>query len=131
MPSIASQRYIIRCWALICVLLGAALCFAQNGQGRLTGYVHDAKDAAVVGAKIVLVNTLTGEKRETVTVDNGTFAFPLLPASTYEVTATAEGFRPEKHTGIQLTTDAILNVDLALQVGRCRNRSRSKPMPSW
>ncbi len=71
-----------------------------------------------MGAKVALVNSLTGEKHETVTTENGTFSFPLLSPSAYEVTAIAEGFRPEKHTGIQLTTEAIINVDLALQVGQ-------------
>jgi Carboxypeptidase regulatory-like domain len=90
---------------------------AQTGQGRITGYVHDQKDAAVAGAKVVIVSSLTGESHATVTLDNGTFAFPLLPPSTYDVTASAEGFRPEKNTGIQLTASAIINVDLTLRVG--------------
>lgn len=81
--------------ALFGVVLTSTFSSAQTGQGRITGYVHDEKDAAVVGAKVVIVSTLTGEKHETVTTDTGTFAFPLLLPSTYEVTATAEGFRPE------------------------------------
>ncbi len=104
--------------ALFGVVLTSTFSSAQTGQGRITGYVHDEKDAAVVGAKVVIVSTLTGEKHETVTTDTGTFAFPLLLPSTYEVTATAEGFRPEKHTGIQLTAEALINVDLALHVGQ-------------
>ena len=106
-------------------VLGAALALlamagplrAQSATGQITGTVKDATGAVVPGATVTVTSELTGSKREATTGKEGSFVIPLLPVSTYSVTATLQGFRPAKRTGVRLNVDQVVRVDLDLQTG--------------
>jgi hypothetical protein len=86
-------------------LIGAYAVLAQVSTGTITGYVHDASEAAIVGAKVSILETQTGERRETVTNERGDFNAPYLQRGTYSVTVTANGFKTELFTTIILAVD--------------------------
>src|SRR5712692_8570238 len=73
--------------------------------------------AAVLGVAVVVTSELTGSKREAISGREGSFVIPLLPVSTYSVTASLQGFRPAKRTGVRLNVDQVVRVDLDLQTG--------------
>ncbi len=106
-------------------VLGAALALlamagplrAQTATGQITGTVKDATGAVVPGATVTVSSELTGSKREVVTGKDGNYVIPLLPVSTYSVTASLQGFRPAKRTGIRLNVDQVARIDLELQTG--------------
>jgi outer membrane receptor protein involved in Fe transport len=102
----------------VLVLLGAPSALrAQTATGQITGTVTDVSGAVVPGATITVVSELTGSKREATTGKAGDYVIPLLPVSTYSVTASLQGFRPAKRTGVRLNVDQVARVDLDLQTG--------------
>jgi hypothetical protein len=68
----------------------------------ITGTVFDANGSVVAKASVVLHNDATGEKRDSVTNNDGVFAFPALDIGTYSVTIQAKGFKTLTQTGIVL-----------------------------
>src|SRR6202011_938015 len=90
---------------------------AQTNSTAILGTVLDPSGAVVVGAKVTLLQTQTGIKREDVTSSTGDYNFPLLDPGMYSVTVEGRGFKPETHTGIELQLDQKARVDFHLQVG--------------
>jgi Carboxypeptidase regulatory-like domain len=103
--------------ALLALLAMAGPLRAQSATGQITGTIKDATGAVVPGATVVATGELTGSKRESITGKDGSFVIPLLPVSTYSVTATLQGFRPAKRTGVRLSVDQVARVDMELQTG--------------
>lgn len=98
-------------------LLGTHALLAQVSTGTITGYVHDASDAAVVGAKVSILETQTSERRETVTNERGDFNAPYLQRGTYSVTVSANGFKTQQFTAVQLAVDQTVRLPVTLQPG--------------
>jgi hypothetical protein len=100
-------------------MLSVALPFAsaQVSTGTITGYVHDSSDAAIVGAKVSIVQQATSERRETVTNDRGEFSAPFLRRGEYSVTVTSAGFKGQTFTGIVLAVDQTVKLPVVLQPG--------------
>ena len=103
--------------AVLAMLGTAGTVRAQTATGQITGTVKDATGAVVPGATVTVVSELTGSRREAVTGREGNYSIPLLPVSTYSVTASLQGFRAAKRTGIRLFVDQVARVDLDLQTG--------------
>ena len=103
--------------AVLAMLSTAGTVSAQTATGQITGTVKDSTGAVVPGATVTVISDLTGAKREAVTGRDGNYAIPLLPVSTYTVTASLQGFRAAKRTGIRLFVDQVARVDLDLQTG--------------
>jgi len=112
------------------VLLGAAMmaaillslsppaAFGQLIQGSITGQVMDPSGAAVPDAEISLMNTNTGDQRSTTTNAAGQYNFPTVPAGTYNLTITKDGFRARIEEGVQVSINSTVRVDATLQVGQ-------------
>jgi hypothetical protein len=71
----------------------------------------------VPSAKIVVTNADTGQSREALSTDNGTYVVPLLLPGNYTATCSHDGFKTETRTGIVLTADDKVTVDFSLTVG--------------
>ncbi len=111
-----SLRHVLRAGLLLCALVASAP--AQTVSGTITGTVVDPSGNVVVGARVTLVSERTGEQRESLTTDNGTFTFPALPAGTYTVKVEHPGFRSFQRLGNVLTATERLSVgNLELQIG--------------
>ena len=102
-----------------CLLLGAAVCLAQNevGGASLNGTVTDPTGASVPGAKVTVDNTATGLTRNTQTNDAGLYSVTGLPVGSYDITVEARGFKTVKRTGLPLEVGAAATVNLQLEVG--------------
>lgn len=100
------------------MFIGPAQTFAQSGRGTIGGSVLDPSSAVVPGAKIIVTNIDTGQNREAVSVDNGTYVVPLLPVGNYKATCSREGFKTETRSGITLTADEKATVDFSLSIGQ-------------
>lgn len=105
--------------ACVCALLGALgpIASAQNVSGSLEGTVFDPSDAAVPHAKVQLKEQGTGNTKQVVADDAGFFRFLALPAGTYSITASADGFKTETLTGIELAIAEMRYNKINLSVG--------------
>jgi hypothetical protein len=104
------------CLAILLVCFCSAA-FAQTTSTAILGTVNDASGAVLPGAKVTVLNTKTGQKREDVTSSTGDYSFPLLDVGVYDVTVDAQGFKQEVRRGVILQINDKLRVDFALQVG--------------
>ncbi len=98
------------------LFLTTALALAQTGS-QITGTITDKSGAAVPGVKITATNTETAVSRETISTDSGAYTIPALPPGLYAISATKDGFKTIKQERLSLEVNAILRVDLALELG--------------
>lgn len=89
---------------------------AQQTLGAITGTVTDPSGAVVSGATVKAVNIATNLVVVAHT-KNGSFQIPDLPAGTYRVTITKDGFKTETHTKILVFGNRTTTVDTSLVVG--------------
>src|ERR1700736_2341473 len=88
-----TRRRVMLCGLALMLALQIAV-NAQIGGGTVRGFITDASNATVPGAKIKAVNVDTNVPATTTSNDSGYYEFPLLPAGRYFVEAAREGFRP-------------------------------------
>jgi hypothetical protein len=103
--------------ALAAVCLVASLASAQETRATLTGRVTDPAGAVVPNASIVITNTDTGAKTTVTSNASGDYTVPFLTPGTYELSATAPGFKTYIHTGLVLQTEQTVAENIALVVG--------------
>jgi hypothetical protein len=101
-----------------CLLLTATNIRAQVLYGSLVGSVSDESGAVLPGATVRITNPGTGETRETTTNDAGTFSFPDLPSSKYEVAISKEGFKTSTTRGVVVSVDRVARFDTSLHIGQ-------------
>ncbi len=90
---------------------------AQQTLGAITGTVADPSGAVVSDATVKAVNLATNLQVAAQTKTNGSFVIPDLPAGTYRVTVTKDGFKTETHTRILVFGNRTTTVDTSLVVG--------------
>src|SRR4051812_25253807 len=73
---------------------------AQVLYGSIVGDVKDSSGAGMPGATVLATNNSTGFKREAVTDAVGHFNLADLPAGTYSLKATQQGFRTFEQTQV-------------------------------
>src|SRR6185369_13487735 len=104
--------------AFVACLL-ATLAYSQGtSNGRVEGTVTDPSGAAVPNAEVSVILAATGTVVKTVTNDRGEFAVPSLPAGTYKVTVTSQGFKAASVDNIALTAGSSASVPVKLEVGQ-------------
>jgi len=103
--------------ALVLLMLALAVpAVAQEQRASIEGVIKDASGAVMPGVTIEAKNLEVGSVVSTVTDANGTYRFPALPAGTYDVTASLQGFNTIKSAAVPLALGQIKKVDLALSV---------------
>jgi hypothetical protein len=114
----AWQRGLLSLALFIVMLL--ALPFAAYAQvsAVINGVVYDGSGAVIHGATLTLMNDATRDKRDTVTNDEGYFAFPALLTGSYSVKVSAKGFKTYEQHGIALSAGDVRKLTgLVLQIG--------------
>lgn len=95
--------------------LTAIISFAQTDQSKIAGTVVDANGAGIAGAAVVVKNEKTGEERNVVTNDDGTFFVVALKPTSYTVSVTASNFQDYSKKGIELLVGKEATLVLTLQ----------------
>jgi hypothetical protein len=90
---------------------------AQQTLGGILGTVTDSSGAVVPAVKAELVSKTTGLKRSVVVKANGEFAFSDLPAGSYTLTFTHEGFDTSKYDGVVVQADRKTTLNVQMKVG--------------
>jgi hypothetical protein len=90
---------------------------AQALYGSIVGTVNDQSGSPVPGATVTADNKGTGLKTDTQTDGDGNFTFRNLQPGVYDVTASLQGFREFKKTGVRVSAGNPVRHDLRLEVG--------------
>jgi Carboxypeptidase regulatory-like domain/TonB dependent receptor len=99
----------------ICAVPGRAA--AQVLYGSIVGDVKDSSGAAMPGATVLVTNANTGFKREAVTDGVGHFNLFDLPAGTYSLKATQQGFRTFEQTQVTVNINTVTRIDVTMEIG--------------
>ena len=99
------------------LFLTAWVASAQEVSAGITGRVTDPSGAAMVGAKVTAEDQLRGTEWPTTTNEDGIYAFPRIPASTYQLKVEAKGFKTYVQSGIVLEVNQRGRVDVSMEVG--------------
>jgi Carboxypeptidase regulatory-like domain len=104
-------------WALLAVaiLLGSA--WGQTNQGSIAGNVTDPSGALMPGVKITATDIARGTTYETVSSSAGSYRFPNVNIGSYDITATATGFKTAHLTGVVVQVATTAALDIKLQTG--------------
>jgi Carboxypeptidase regulatory-like domain len=101
------------------VAMAAAVCapaFAQ-GYGSISGTVTDATGAVIPGAMVTATQAGTGIAIKTTAGGSGTFVFPTLAPSVYNLSADYTGFQKFRETGLQVRADNAVTANIILRAG--------------
>jgi len=90
--------------------------WAQN-EGAISGTVQDSSGAVLPSASVKLTNHEQGTVRSAQTNQSGVYQFTFLPAGTYDLEVTANGFKTQKRTSIVLAVAQNSRIDVSLEVG--------------
>ncbi len=110
-----SVRGVFFCLSIMLMLALPAL--AQDaGFGSISGTVTDPNHSVVAGAKVIVLQTDTGIKRELETSSAGTYSATFLKPGHYDVMVSAPGFTGVHRTGLTVPVGQILTIDIELPV---------------
>jgi hypothetical protein len=118
------QKY--GCSLAFCALVFAAAfasvipAHAQQTLGSISGTVLDNTGAALVGAKIDVVNAQTAATRVSTSGSSGIYLFKDLAAGTYSITISNPGFETQKIAAIPVQADRTVTVNVKLQLGEVK-----------
>ncbi len=101
----------------VCICAPGGRLLAQ-GLGSINGTVTDSSGAVVAGAEVTATQAATGISTQTTTSSEGTFVFPILSPSVYNVSASRAGFEMYTQNGVELRADAAVTVNISLKTGK-------------
>ena len=107
---------LIGSFAVVCavILFVPRGVFAQ-GYGSISGTVTDATGTVVPAAVVTATQSGTGLMQRTTTSAEGTFVFPTLAPSVYNISARHAGFEAYTENGVELRADAAVTVNIVAQ----------------
>ena len=95
---------------------------SQTFRGTILGTITDQSRAAIGGAKVTVRNLDTGQTRETVTTDDGSYTVRELPIGNYSITVEKTAFRTAAVTGVRVEVSIERRADVTLQAGEVSQR---------
>lgn len=90
---------------------------AQTPLGAVTGTITDPQGAGIPNVKVVVTNVGTTLPFAGVSSNDGTYIIPNVPIGSYELSASADGFKSYKQSGLRVEVAQRLRVDIRLEVG--------------
>jgi hypothetical protein len=108
--------------ALITALFGVAPFTPAQTTSTIHGRVTDKQGGTITGAEVHVVGKDVAADHVATTDGSGEYRLPALVAGTYTVTVTKEGFRQQILTGLEVTLNRVLEIDVQLEVGSTREQ---------
>ncbi len=90
---------------------------AQYASQQISGFVKDSTGAVVPNARITARQTGTGLTRSTVSGEDGVYVVNNTPIGEYELVTEAAGFKRFVQSGVMVTVNSKVSVDINLEVG--------------
>jgi len=116
--SITRNRNLAWISAVIVILLLVPCAQAQLYTASVTGTVTDPSGAAVVSARVTLVDAEKGYSYTATTDGEGRYLFRQVPPGTYQISVDAAGFQTERKEGIKLDINQNADVGFSLKIGK-------------
>jgi len=104
-------------FAIASLVLAAPPATAQSITGTITGNIEDPTGAAIPNAPVAALNAGTGIAYRTAANEAGVYLLPVLPLGEYRLSVEVPGFKAFARTGLTLSADQRLRVDVRLEVG--------------
>jgi hypothetical protein len=98
------------------LFLFAGALLAQVTTGSISGYLFDPSGKVVPHSVVTATVASRSFIRETVTDETGFYCFPEIAPSTYEISASAQGFQKAIIRGLVVEVNAHLRIDLRVPV---------------
>jgi len=95
----------------------ASILSGQAVSGNIIGTVTDASGAAVPGAQVSIANVNTNASYEAATNESGNYTGANLPAGSYTVTITKQGFQRFIQQNVTVLVSQSARVDASLKIG--------------
>src|SRR6266478_7525115 len=95
---------------------------AQSTLGTISGLITDSSGAVIPNAVVVATNTATGAKAQTISSSTGNYVVPNLPVGPYEVSVAISGFKASSRSGINVSSNDNIRLDMTLEVGQTSER---------
>ncbi|MCW5964734.1 MAG: TonB-dependent receptor [Bryobacterales bacterium] len=109
---------LLRTFALLLLMaISAGFATGQVLYGSLVGNISDPSRAAIPGASVRLTNMRTGISIETTADATGGYQFRNVQSGTYEVECTATGFKGYRRSPVEVPSNEIVRIDIALELG--------------
>lgn len=109
-------------YAVVALLVPAALTAQAQTTGRITGKVVDETGAPLAGAEVAVHAKNQNLERTATTNDSGEFLFGLLPIGDYSVTVTRTGMQPEV-LEFSLAIGQTVPLDVVLHAGEAASET--------
>ena len=102
---------------VLSLLFTAGASHAQVLYGSIVGNVRDSSEAVVAGATVSITNAETNFSRQTLTNESGAYDIVAVPAGSYALKVTKEGFAAYTLQGLQVTINTVTRADVSLKLG--------------
>ncbi|HZI50068.1 MAG TPA: carboxypeptidase-like regulatory domain-containing protein, partial [Pyrinomonadaceae bacterium] len=103
---------------VVILFLAAPVLCQTSSTGALTGTLTDANGGVVAGVQVSAINEATGERREVVSQDNGTYMVALIPPGSYRLEFSRTGFKKTIRAGLLVNVTETTRLDIQLEVGQ-------------
>src|SRR5882724_5070634 len=112
--------------AIVILFLLGGIAFSCSAEAQTTstiqGTVTDRQGLAASDADLQLSGDILGTLRTTKSDGNGAYQFPGVPAGNYKLTVSHAGFTTRVLTGLEVTLNRTLTIDVVLEVGQVQER---------
>src|SRR5258708_8301685 len=102
---------------LAVALSPAGTAWSQITNGSFRGSVSDASGAAVPGASVKLIDSVSHAVRESAADASGEYLFPSVAPGLYDFTVSYQGFQTLRNQGVVLQVGQHTTLDFKLQPG--------------
>jgi hypothetical protein len=99
------------------LVFGGQVCQAQTLYGSVVGNVRDPSQAVITGAMVTLTNAETHQTSEAVTNELGGYSLATVPAGTYVLNVSKEGFAAATESNVSVSAGNTTRLDVTLTVG--------------
>ena len=104
--------------AIVSVVVVTAVTTIAQSTGQIAGTVRDSAGAVIPGVVVEVTSPALIERvRSTATDSNGRFRIIGLPAGTYTITFSLDGFMKQQRSGIAVTSGSTAPVNVTMTVG--------------
>jgi hypothetical protein len=114
-----SKRLLFGFGLLLCLfaLVPSALFSQSSSTGTVAGTVTDPSGAAVAAATVTLTDKATNVPRTASTNENGRYILVDVPAGSYDLTVSKQGFRISRLNDQTVNVGTALTLNVALEIG--------------
>jgi hypothetical protein len=104
---------------LLCMsaLLPSTLFSQSASTGTVAGTVTDPSGAAIAAATVTVTDRATNTPREVSTNENGRYTLVDIPAGTYDVSVSKQGFRISRLSSQTVNVGSALTLNVTLEIG--------------